>query len=1665
MSVETSHPSHTPPQDTLPHAEYEHEGRLKIVITGLDKNRRDKSVEAAHAKLNEKIAGDGGGGLKSYLKHVFTLNMSEAGRDARAMGRSFRYGNVGRGYYLDKYRQETEQQIIESGNLLIADNVFDDDYRTQTTMRFVHEYDDLVHTAAGERRTKLDLETKPDGTRDEEGTRLKETLHKLIKDAADGAYDDTNGNFDEAAFNEDKKRAITDAVQQGLTKDHVGPSLIYADNLVQIATHVRAAVSQRRLAGESVTAEEILQNADIILGEAKTGARTEIKESVVEKVTNKLSKLPWVNEATVATAVSLAYSVGGWAVKRGIGRVVSAVALPGLAGGVWAALRENAHIKEDMVQHAREAAEGKIDRSQLSGLREKVDGAIYETKSATELKNQIGMLYDEHGDLRINSSEHFTEAMFMIAEAQARIRLSDERKIDLISFSDVSKVEKERFELDLALAKSKVDMRRLLNNSTDDELRALGLGDRVIAQMRVPENDALDYLMDPQIEGTQGVLAATISRLEEGSEENGEQGMNARDRVANKLRRAEVTKALLKGTLIGGIIGLVGQEIRADFSDNQEGILFEGQQPNTEHQTALRALWDSTLGNGGEHNTVSADPNNSIELVANTKVVLPEGFKIEHTPGSPEATVTGHGITVEHLTLSPDGSLTNESLQHLQQAGFNVAHEAGTISHDVVHQVTGESAADFVKNHADATTHVSRDFWYDNNTPSIYDKNELGLWDPQHQADGSISIHINMTEHGSQHGANAAHWQQLAREGNLKVALSMSKGTQTDVFMFNIDEKGNAIIPADHPMAGMFSEKNGEFKFNGQYTEVVQVHGTDQNGVTHIRPMATDIGRHINSFTDTITTKEIGKTNIYTISHTGTPPDVLVPPTVPIYGRRGLAPPNKAPTPVRPPEGYYGYYSGSPEVRWAKWAGERSPRIAENPNADLNTGEELRWYREEQLRRRGKEYIDEIDGYIAANKETLKKMDSDIKLTVCIPVAGASESENIYDTLSLYAQQDLDAQKATMIFLNVNWLERLEGDPDQMAKIQKTLAEIERARLDFPDLNIISFQKVWSEEFVASREGRIYGEVIKVLYDVAALSVEEAIREGRRKDTDEAILITNDADVKGMSRRYLQNYIKASSDNPETDVFTGAIRWGSDVYREYPGYGVSSVFYSVANMMYERGTERRKLGQVSTTGPNAGFRLSAYAAVGGCEDAPDMGAGADAVLGQRVASARRGDGIAPASSSSGSSSVASGGSTTYPGPTPTPQPANRTREVGRHVGGAQVDTFGDRLLGAYRRGEWIAQGWAGFDSGGYQDRSVSASAGLLSPEDPKNDIDGITTRVETNIKGFINHWYRDPAIAASALAFTFGGKTSDGTPIYDARWDKGEFKFSFTPTGKKVLQEMLLRESNGGDPYGPRIRRQLYNEGVPRARVDESLLVQKATADEVSANNARRRPTPPAQPTQPTRSPDNTTADRNINLLRVGMNTPLGNVTVSGFNVEGTVFNGPMRLTSIDPGGRYTFDPIDASGNIRSGDLNFSLDRDFLQELLADGTIRPETPAGNTPPLRTVPPIQTTAPPPPVQPPVTPTPAANNTRTPNQQQYDQNLLDGLVESNTVQSYLRINGQDYSGPMRYEGVRDGTYSFNPVDDSGRIRRDRDAIYLSEADLLRHLRSGEISVPSR
>ena len=339
------------------------------------------------------------------------------------------YGLAGR-INLGRETARAEEEIRSSKNLYAAEGLGQTAHaKTMGALieRFGSEYEEAVHTEAGERR-QVNQESERISS-----SRVKALILQFARD-----------EINEENFIEEKNRVIADAFGWNETQK-AQDAVYHADNLLEIARECKMAVAHR----EGI--EAAVADLDIVIGRAKSGVRSEAHfdtvDRIVEKIqTTKLGLL--LNETTIATAVAAT----GMIIER-VARSKAAAwgtfGASALLGGAIVGKKEAARLKAERNRYAREKAQGKnVIESPDKKEREKYR---YQTDSALNLLAQLKAA--TAGDL--SQPENFKAAVAALADVESRIQLSDRKKIDLISYSNIADVEKERLDLDLARAKAK----------------------------------------------------------------------------------------------------------------------------------------------------------------------------------------------------------------------------------------------------------------------------------------------------------------------------------------------------------------------------------------------------------------------------------------------------------------------------------------------------------------------------------------------------------------------------------------------------------------------------------------------------------------------------------------------------------------------------------------------------------------------------------------------------------------------------------------------------------------------------------------------------------------------------------------------------------------------------------------------------------------------------------------------------------------------------------------------------------------------------------------------------------------------------------------------------------------------------------------------------------
>jgi hypothetical protein len=1264
--------------------------KLRVAFIDNSQAIDDQAIDAGEAKMTadkESLKGFSGF-LKKIWKH-----------------------NLARNYYRQKEINTARQQILESGNLFAAAEGSQDEFIAEQEAivdRFMADHAEMIHQEAGESRRVIG-ETPED---------------KIFSDSLRNLIDKfVAGEINETELEEEKVRLLNSLPdfddKNGRLK--VG----CADNLLAIAKQAKQSLNhQSGLA-------KLDYDLEIIVGRAVSGVRTEAKYNKVDRILEKLGKTKigaLINESTLglavaaatATAVSLGQTAGQMAA-----RALGGLGLGALLTGGLAAMRESQELKRERKQHSREMAQGKRFKKD-DVRRQEMEKFNYKTIKSVDILSGLEINFNEADT---DNQAEIKQVVTNLADLEARIRLSDQQKIDLIAFSNLTNVEQERLELDLARARLKVTLRRLADH---DKLNFV--------------DGNLDDYLNSLIEAKKQELLG------------GDNGIAEKDRLFNKMHKARMVSTGINAAGIGFAVGLAFQEAASFFRSDQQGLIegaIKGRQPTSGHQS-VTLLEKARAMIFGQPKLQQAQ---ELVRIGDHQFKVPVGTEIRPEADGEFSIFSGGKKLIGDLRLT-NGQLSAESQADLAKHGINWLTQENRVAGSL-------GAQEVIEQNKKNFTNIVRRLWYDNDTKS-FDKNELRVfWGGKYGSgldqDGNILLNMQkMAPDGSYHTLAgqklSADAQQLIKNGGLKLLLSLSKGTQNQVIEIPINSDGLAVIPKGSLAASLFSHANGVTKFTGQFMEVAQTMGSVENGAEAVRILATQVGQGMPD----------GSTIINEIVHSIDIPAVTtweVPPIIPIMGRRPLEP-----AIVEQFIKYNGYHSQElskeEKTSYEKYF---SPRLKNDPQAKLEQQQELDWFFE-QKQTREPEHFNNINQVVEAD-QLLSNLPKDTKLMVCMAVGAAYESENIYRTLKLYSKQDKAVLAKTVFVLNVNWFDDDKNDPDKLQKIQKTIAEINKIKSEFPQLQIAAFNQEYIREVMIKERGaNIHGQFIKDVHDVALRSIQLSGING------DIFMLSNDADCKGMSDNYLAKMLDEIENKPEKDAFLGRIEWDTERWADHPGFHLSVRFMQFLDVVcrYPSGDQPR---HIPTSGANSMIKASMLAAIGGVDPENNIGAGADVNLGRRVKYARGSDG----------------------------------QEAIDYVHGAWLDTNGDRAFNYYAHGRSVVEMWSDFNQGGYKGRGEEGfgqpgrseykrenSANEIGPQLRKDengnfvaenidkDWNEIIKRFECQINGGLTAYFGyDLKSWQRVLNFTFGN-------VRPARWTIKNNRVEITAAGNEWLKQQVI---------------------------------------------------------------------------------------------------------------------------------------------------------------------------------------------------------------------------------------------------------------------------------
>jgi len=1064
------------------------------------------------------------------------------------------YGNLAQPYIRQREVQRGRQEIVETGNLYVLDDASQaehDQAMGEVVDRFSNGY---LH---GEREDSLaDVE---------HGQELEQEIRALI-----GSF--ASGGLDEGSLQEEKTRVMREYGQRLRVEDR-NKGLLFADNIVEVARAAKAAFSH------GVGLDRIDQLLSARKGEAAMGVRTEAHRDLTDRVVDKLYQHrpgTLVNETSIALAAGVAMTVARFTTRKGV-TAAGALAGMGVGSAVIAGAREHARVGQERRLHSRQRAQG--DEMPVAGAkrRESMEETRYETAAASDMTDQLTQAREA---LETAGPTGIAEGLELIAAVEARIKLSDSESIDLIDFSGRISVERERRQLDMGLAEAKAVLKHSLEAADDPTLQAAGVSSRDI-----------EAAVTERVNMANELLVVDIA---------------AKDRVFAKLRRNRTMKMAAVGFVSSMAIGEVIQEARAAFSDSLQGVF---EQPDSEQ--TRRTLLASIFQHGIHHSLASHELNvHDTALNDHATVGLPPGYHLTEQPTGQWALLNNEGKPVaSDLGLDVNGHFNEASQALLLHAGFHLnEHTQDFSTSHVTHETVTRSPDEYMRARPGEFTAVNRELWYDNNTPSVPDQNELRLdWGGQNgigmDAHGNYILTVqHMTSDGSFQAGYSANAQQLYHEGKMAIALSVTRGTQHYVHFVPINAQGEAIIDAKSYFGrSLFENQNGQAHFVGAFAEAAQLMGK-HNGVETTRMLATVVGDNQPKVaTETIThvLVEQHERVITDLTAPNAPPlPIEVPFALPLYSRRGMetmdTTDNNLPYIYTGsgyiPEGYRSQQGLMPRRGLAPFA----PELEADPNADIDADTTAKRYLR-SLRPSYKRVVDRLSGSL----DSQPKADHP-KLVVMIPAAAHQEGRNIYRTLQQYAlQKGVDpGDFEVVVFANY---------PDGAHRDQ-TISEVKRFQKEHPELNVRLLEKR-----LESKEANI-GWIRKAATDSV---ITDLIK--RNIKLSSVMLVSNDADSESIDPRYLQTIINKSEASPEVDGFLGFIDWSYEAYGAHPDMFVATRFMQMIET-YLRISKH----EIGSSGANFAFRPGMYAAVGGYKAGAPLAE--DVMLGRMIKSVRAGAG-------------------------------------------------------------------------------------------------------------------------------------------------------------------------------------------------------------------------------------------------------------------------------------------------------------------------------------------------------------------------------------------------------------------------------------------------------
>ena len=990
----------------------------------------------------------------------------------------------------------------------------------------------------------------------------KDRLNQIFEQGITGA-------MDRATVMTEAQRALAEAEWIGNGSDqHVH----MVQNLEQIYDRITASVEHEAGLG-AIDAAYRLAGGETTLGVNAEANRT-TTDRIMERLTDSRLKGWLVNEATVAVAVGSVVNIAGY-LARSKGAKIAAGALIGGPVGIvatagsaalFSAARERMTLRQERALRMSQVAsgeEGLANNPNQTPRTAEVDATLYDMVAATDVLTEYDALRPE--DPATITEDEANNIRAWLVALRTNQTVGDEGGIDLIRYTSADLIESEKTDLMTARAEA----------------------ERVLTQYAAAHPGYMNAIPGASFEDKLNhVIQLNVESTIEGE-------ISTADRVFRRLSNSRSAKRAVATFAFASAGSYISAQITEHFSGERAAQTITNE-TTTSHEVTL--------------------PNQNVMYgFKGDSINMPEGWKLE---GGAIIDAQGNKL-VENIELRPDGGIPQTALDQLEAKGIGVSEAVQNHTATVTREVPFN---EYMALHPEKFHTVHRELWMGNDTPGVFDLNELGgdfTLDPN---TGDIILKTNrMTNEGSFWGAVrvAAHSEQ--QDGKLRWLFSPDKGNQDSSLILEVEPGGSVVIPKGSEIHSLFNvnpQASGidQVTLRTGYAEVAVPTGRSTAGAENFMILATQEGDQPPGVV-TVTENVDFQTVETTLVATNTVEEVVTSTEV-IPGANWQAPfiPIAAPLPRRPlerviPGGYHEPYLESPYLGYQ--SGEFSPddedrirrrfseRLRNNPDAVLDPAEEIGDY---------------LDGMDSDRRESLEEladqveaMDSACEVAVAIPVNGAQEGKNIYNTLRWYSgQQDVEGNPLEPskyeIVLFVNKPTNLEWD--------ETLSEIDRFKADNPNIPIRVIQREYPPE--QARIGRIRRD----------MTDSTLLRQNQRSVDGDLVIISNDADCKGLGASYIATILD-QTETQAADGLSGRLEWDPTTNVESPLYHMGVKFMQMLDIIDRHpspGSGRQA--RYRYPGANFAFRASTYAAIGGYD--PGSVKAEDVVLGKTIKLARRG---------------------------------------------------------------------------------------------------------------------------------------------------------------------------------------------------------------------------------------------------------------------------------------------------------------------------------------------------------------------------------------------------------------------------------------------------------